>query len=217
MVSEKLFYATIAVVILVGAVGVGAVYYHEISTVATPLPQHSKTFNLTLVETMNNSLNGTMQPRFFVVTQTGLVPAANISVPAHTLIVLTITAYDTPTPGSPANYSNVTGTVGNTITLMNGTIATGSMGGMSNGSMSMTGWESNVSSVPVTEIAHTITVPSLGINIPVVGGDMEIAKFYANTTGTFIWQCMTPCGTGPTGWEGAMATAGWMTGSFYVY
>jgi hypothetical protein len=34
--------------------------------------------------------------------------------------------------------------------------------------------------------------------------------------GTYTWQCETPCGSGPTGWGGAMATYGWMRGNFSV-
>ena len=75
----------------------------------------------------------------------------------------------------------------------------------------------NVTSIPGAMLAHTFTIQQLGINIPVVGGNTEIAYLYLNETGTFPWICLTPCGFGPTGMQGAMSTAGWMEGNVTVY
>jgi hypothetical protein len=79
-------------------------------------------------------------------------------------------------------------------------------------------WGAGVSSVPTAQIAHTFTVQSLGINIPIVGGDTEIAFLYFNETGMFTWQCYTPCGFANVngGWSGAMVTPGWMMGTIAV-
>jgi hypothetical protein len=146
---------------------------------------------------------------FFVAGPSGLQSSANISLPVHTLIELTIISYDTPTP-PPAQYSTVTGTVGDKMYLINGTSA----------SMSTPeSWGAAVSSVPTDQIAHTFTVLALGINIPVVGGDTEIAFLYFNQTGTYTWQCYTPCGFPNVngGWSGAMITPGWMMGEVTVY
>jgi len=173
---------------------------------------NSTPYMLTLLEAMGNEWNSTAsesQPMFFVEGPTGLESSANISLPVHRLIELVIISYDTPTP-PPAQYSNVTGTVGGKMYLINGTSA--SMG-------TPQSWGAEVSSVPVDQIAHTFTVVSLGINIPVVGGDTEIAFLYLNQTGTFTWQCYTPCGFPSVngGWSGAMVTPGWMTGQITVY
>lgn len=139
----------------------------------------------------------------------GLQPAVNIRFPAHTLIQLTIISYDTPTSGSTSLEGKVSGTVGGTLYLINGTSAMG---------MDVSQhWGQNVTSVPSDMLAHTFTVQQLGVNIPVVGGDTEIAYVYFNQTGTFQWICLTPCGFGPTGTEGAMSTAGWMEGQVTVY
>jgi hypothetical protein len=145
----------------------------------------------------------------FVAGPTGLESSANISLPANRLVELVIVSYDTPTP-PPAQYSNVTGTVGNKMYLINGTSA--SLG-------TPQSWGAAVSYVPTDQIAHTFTVGSLGINIPIVGGDTEIAFLYLNKTGTFMWQCFTPCGFPNVngGWSGAMVTPGWMTGEVTVY
>jgi hypothetical protein len=173
---------------------------------------NSTPFMVTLLETMANEWNATApesQPKFYVAGSTGLESSANISLPAHRLIELVIISYDTPTP-PPAQYSSVTGTVGGKMYLINGTSA----------SMSTPeSWGAGVSSVPTDQIAHTFTITSLGINIPVVGGDTEIAFLYLNQTGTFTWQCYTPCGFPNVngGWSGAMVTPGWMTGEVSVY
>jgi hypothetical protein len=173
---------------------------------------NSSPYMLTLLESMANKWNSTApesQPRFFVAGPTGLESSANISLPVHRLIEFVIISYDTPTP-PPAQYSNVTGTIGGKMYLINGTSASLS---------TPESWGAEVSSVPTNQIAHTFTIVSLGINIPVVGGDTEIAFLYLNQTGTFTWQCYTPCGFPNVngGWSGAMVTPGWMTGQVTVY
>jgi hypothetical protein len=173
---------------------------------------NSTPYMLTLLETMGNRWNSTAaesQPVFFVAGPSGLESSANISLPADRMIELVIISYDTPTP-PPAQYSNVTGTIGNKMYLVNGTSASMS---------SPMSWGAEVSSVPTAQIAHTFTITSLGINIPVVGGDTEIAFLYLTQTGTFTWQCYTPCGfpNVNAGWSGAMITPGWMTGEVTVY
>ena len=173
---------------------------------------NSTPYMLTLLETMGNKWNSTApesQPMFFVAGPTGLMSSANISLPFHRMIELVIISYDTPTP-PPAQYSNVTGTVDGKMYLINGTSASLS---------TPQSWGAEVSSVPTSLIAHTFTITSLGINIPVVGGDTEIAFLYLNQIGTFTWQCYTPCGFPNVngGWSGAMVTPGWMTGEVTVY
>ncbi len=70
-------------------------------------------------------------------------------------------------------------------------------------------------------VAHTFTVPALGLNIVVPAapnhGTVTVeATFRVTRAGTFRWQCMAPCGTGGTGWSGPMATVGYMTGNVEV-
>jgi hypothetical protein len=157
------------------------------------------------MEIMDTAWNSTIaQPQFSLVGKNGLEPAANILLPAHTLIQLTIISYDTPTPGSTDQESVVSGTVGGTVYLINSTTAMGT-------DVSQR-WGRNVTSVPGSMLAHTFTIQQLGINIPAVGGDTVIAYFYINQTGTFQWICLTPCGFGATGMQGAMETPGWMEG-----
>ena len=172
------------------------------------------TYKLTLVEVMDVPWNSTaMQPKFYVLGDHGLESSANISLPAHRLVQLTIFSYDTPTSGVSSQDAKVGGTVGGVMSFYNGTLATG----MANETMAqMMSIGKNVTTVPVDSVAHTFSVPQLGINVPVVGGSTEIAYLMFDQTGTFTWLCLTPCGFGSDGSGGAMSTAGWMTGQLTV-
>jgi hypothetical protein len=133
------------------------------------------------------------------------VDSANIQWPAGTTVVLTIYSYDdgsTPLTKPLSVYDAVMGTVGNSE-LVDG---------------------KKVSSVPNADIAHTFTVPSVGLNIPIPVAptakkgelrtpEVVTATFRVNKTGTFTWHCYAPCGTGSGGTQGSMAKNGWMTGN----
>src|SRR5208282_1428819 len=203
----------VLIIILAGSlVAVLAFYYARVpvsSSVSSTVQQQSGPFRLTIVEVMDTGWNSTLaQPQFSVLGPKGLESSANISLPANTLIQLTIISYDTPTAGSTDAEGKVSGTIGGTVLLINGTNAMG---------MNVPPqWNETVSSVPGDMLAHTFTIQQLGINIPVVGGDTTIAYLTINQTGTFPWICLTPCGFGPTGMQGAMSTPGWMEGQVTV-
>lgn len=204
--------AAIAIVVLLVGLGLG---YETHALLSPPTTKATRpgAFNLTLVEIMGAEWNSSStQAKYYLVGDHGqLENSGNLSVPAKTLIQLTIVSYDGPTPISAQNVSRdtvVRGTLGNTMYLINGTMA--SMGG------NPMPWGTQVTSVPAASIAHTFTIQQLGLNIPVVGGDTMFAQFHLNQTGTFTWNCMPPCGTGSTGWGGTMSTPGWMMGSITV-
>lgn len=82
-----------------------------------------------------------------------------------------------------------------------------------------------VTSVGNSQIAHTFTVMELGINVPIpkaqhsrTGADTAIIPaevtftFTPESSGTFTWQCFTPCGTGLGGLDGPMVQSGYMRG-----
>ena len=78
-----------------------------------------------------------------------------------------------------------------------------------------------VANVSDINIAHTFTVPGLGFNMPIpvapTGGHIVVtASFVAKKTGTFVWHCYAPCGSGTNGMGGAMSTMSWMTGKVSV-
>lgn len=78
-----------------------------------------------------------------------------------------------------------------------------------------------VSNVSDINIAHTFTIAKLGFNMPIpvapTGKSIVVtATFKATKTGTYVWNCYAPCGTGATGMNGAMKAMGWMTGKVTV-
>ncbi len=78
-----------------------------------------------------------------------------------------------------------------------------------------------VTKVSNTDIAHTFSVPELGINAPLAkapegGVTTMVVTFKADKAGNFVWRCLTPCGGDPNGMGGSMATDSWMKGHLIV-
>ncbi len=78
-----------------------------------------------------------------------------------------------------------------------------------------------VTSEPNANVAHTFTVPELGVNVvipaaPTGGTNTIVFTFTPSKAGTFTWNCYAPCGSGSDGMGGAMVTDGWMTGKVTV-
>ncbi len=125
---------------------------------------------------------------------------ADFQVPANTDVTVTVRNYDTGTAPVAAPYATVTGTVGGGEQISGQTIT----------------------SMDAKQVSHTITVPKLGLNIPIPpatasGPSVVVFTFHTpETAGTYTWQCMVPCGSGTSGWGGAMATDGWMKGQLTV-
>ncbi len=209
---ERRIKEAVVLIIIAVLMSAGLGYYFATITITrttTTTQRSNSAYRLTLIEPMNSGWNATTaQPKFYVVGKNGLESSANISLPVRTLIEVTIVSYDTPTSGSLQQQGKVNGTVGGTVYLINGTTASQSS--------TPEQWGKNVTSVPATSLAHTFTIQQLGVNIPVVGGDTVIAYLYFTRTGTFTWLCLTPCGFGPNGSEGAMSTSGWMSGTVTV-
>ena len=153
--------AVIAAVVLVAALGY---YFVTVTAVRTSGPSaiggNTQPYRIFIVAPMDMRWNSTTSPpRFFVMGPNRLESSASLSVPANTLIQLTIVSYDTPTPGATNQEGKVTGTINNSAYVINGTTAS-----MANVNMQ---WGMNVTSLPASSIAHTFTIPTLEINIPV--------------------------------------------------
>lgn len=127
----------------------------------------------------------------------------NFSLPANSLVTLTIInrdAGDTALP--PASpYAYVSGVVGGMARVDGRTY----------------------SLLDVTKVAHTFTIPQLGVSVPIPGdppqGQQNISvtfSFRTGAAGMYRWQCMDPCGGAPAGWGGPMATMGYMIGMITV-
>ena len=170
---------------------------------------------LTLVITTNSIFNSTIgdKPAYFVVGPSGLESSAAINIPANRLIKLVIINYDDGAANlTDAKYASVTGVLGDRISLINNSLVNASQGASG---IQIAGVQ-NVTSLSTDVIAHTFTIPSLGINIPLAASSTEVAYFTVKTAGTYTWFCMTTCGSGAKGLRGAMLTPGWMTGSVVV-
>ncbi len=127
------------------------------------------------------------------------MPSTNFTLPAHSLVTITITNTDQGDTSLPATspFGHVTGVVGGHAML---------------------------DGVPYTalsddKVAHTFTLPSLGINVPIPGdapagqnGITVTFSFRTGAPGVYMWQCMDPCGADPNGWGGPMTMNGYMMG-----
>jgi hypothetical protein len=69
---------------------------------------------------------------------------------------------------------------------------------------------------PTTGISHTFTIATLGLSVPIAPKSKTTFTFHTGTAGSYTWQCMDPCGSGPIGWAGAMSTKGYMSGHVSV-
>ncbi len=124
---------------------------------------------------------------------------ADVTVTKGVPVTLTITNHDdgtAPLPSALTTYDNVTG-----------------------GTETIDG--KPVTSVPNADVAHTWTVPQLGLNVvipaaPTGGTNTVTFTFTPTKSGSFTWKCFAPCGTGSDGMAGPMTTAGWMTGTLTV-
>jgi len=187
----------------------------QVTTTTEASAPSAEPYVLTLVITTGSLYNSTIgdQPAYFVLTPHGLQPTTDIALPANQLIELVIVNYDdgNATLTSP-QYANVQGTVNGTITYANNDNVNSTQGA---GGIMVNGG-STVTKLPLDDIAHTFTIPSLGINIPVPVSSTVTAFIRIDKAGTYTWFCESTCGSGVTGLEGAMETPGWMTGNVVV-
>ncbi len=143
--------------------------------------------------------------------------------PAHTLINVTAYEYDTCDPLRNQLWGQVTGTVGGVMEV------SGEAAG-ANGKLSV------VNSDTTCGVAHTFTVPGLGLNVPFEGvlytannqcthapcvlsdiHTMTRFSFITPGPGEYRWQCFIPCGLATDDGNGhAMSTLGFMAGFLQV-
>ena len=79
-------------------------------------------------------------------------------------------------------------------------------------------------SLNAQHVSHTFTIPQLQLNVPIPGDPVGDAAAVSVTfsfrtppsAGTYYFQCFVPCGTGESGFNGPMATLGYMRGTLTV-
>ncbi len=135
------------------------------------------------------------------------------TVPANSMIHVTIYQYDSPTGLRNPFLADVQGTVGGTETIDGKT----------------------VTSINPEETSHTFVVPELGIFVPLPGVPEETKNscefapcegaahrtitftFFSGKKGRYRWQCFVPCAAGFfLGLGGPMQTLGYMDGFLNV-
>jgi hypothetical protein len=130
------------------------------------------------------------------------VASTPLTVPANTVVTVTIRNFDLGdaalAPNSP--LAHVEGTVGG--------------GAMVDGKA--------YAALDPAKVAHTFTIPLLGLNVPLPGDAPNNASYLTVTfsfrthgAGTFLFQCLAPCGTG-TGFGGPMQSMAYMRGTLTV-
>ncbi len=151
-------------------------------------------------------------------------------VPKNTLVHITILGYDGCTPLRNNYFSQIQGTIGNTVTVQQFKTV-GQPLGPAKRVGSIDSWAS-------CSVAHTFAIPGLHLFVPVASpntalfnkeacgvspcteGPHSVETFSFRTpdsTGTFRWQCLVPCGGGfLDGNGGPMQTLGYMTGNMEV-
>lgn len=220
-VTAGLTVAVLAIALVIGGIGAGiAISGREGGTVTSTVTttstgtvtntstgtNSSSPFILTLVISIDNVFNssaGTM-PAFYVLGPNGLQSSASISVPAHRLIELVIVNYDDGNASMVQSGANtVSGTTSNSVLVENNANINSSQG---ISGIVVRGGET-VNSVDPAVLAHTFSVLSLNLNVPIAVSSTMVAFFTINQPGTYTWQCLTLCG------DAAMSSPGWMTGS----
>jgi hypothetical protein len=135
-------------------------------------------------------------------------------VPAHTRINLTVEQFDSGSPLRNQQWGLVQGTIGHVATYNGKTFSA---------------YNSNTGN----GVGHTFAIPTLGINVPLIGvspnannvcsqapcsapsSAMNVIKasFMTPGPGSYPWQCFVPCGLGWLyGNGGPMSTVGYMGG-----
>lgn len=133
---------------------------------------------------------------------------ANLTLPAHSTVRIRITNFDDATAQKPAKFAHVWGTVGNTIQVQK-------MMGVS--MPNMLSPARTVDALPAaTEVSHTFTSAGMHFNVPVAPVGVTTFILKTGKPGHYTWQCMNPCGSGKTGWGGAMSMKGYMSGTITV-
>ncbi len=123
------------------------------------------------------------------------IEPADVTLKANSIVHVTIQNYDDGAAPIPGNDNQVQGTIGGTIHVDGQT----------------------VNSVSPSNVAHTITISSIHLNVPIParspGQTFNTVTFSFKTPSSpqkLNWQCMAACG------PGAMTTDGWMKGVWTV-
>lgn len=131
-----------------------------------------------------------------------------LTAPANAMVNVRIVNFDDGTAPLPdkSPLAKVTGTIQGTATWQ--PLDTNNP----NASGKMTLYQS----LAPKDVAHTFSLPALNLNVPLPVSSIVTFSFQTTKPGTYMFQCMAPCGSPPEGWGGAMHMNGYMMGSLHV-
>lgn len=126
---------------------------------------------------------------------------SSFTMPANSDVTITVINFDDAT-ALPAQWATARGTTG-PLTVASFDPATPNKLGATHTVQRLD---------PSSGVSHTFTITALGLNVPIAPHSRTTFTFHTGAAGVYTWQCMDPCGSGPAGWDGPMATKGFMTG-----
>lgn len=134
---------------------------------------------------------------------------SSMTVPAYAEVTVTVANFDgnTPLVGAATKYAKATG--------ISGKLSSRVLDPVDPNAASKAAAHYSMSVDP-SGVSHTFTVDSLGLNVPICGNCQTTFTFFTTAPGHYTWRCMDPCGPGTSGWEGAMAMDGYMSGQLNV-
>ena len=143
-------------------------------------------------------------------------PTTNLSVPAHSLVTVTIKQYDSGGTITNPYFATVRGTVDGTIKINGKTTTTENPDAI--------GHTFTIHALPTNQDPLFVSVPlpalpdnakpAPGSNYPVP--DVVTFSFVTGGPGNYVWNCEYPCGDGYVDFGGAMSTRGYMSGTLTV-
>jgi heme/copper-type cytochrome/quinol oxidase subunit 2 len=132
---------------------------------------------------------------------------SDITLPAHATVRIRIANFDDATAQKPAKYAHVWGTVCGTIQVQH----------MMRTMPNMAEPVHTVRALnPNTQVSHTFTVNGMHLNVPILASGVTTFVIHTGKAGHYTWQCYNPCGSGKSGWGGAMSMKGYMSGTITV-
>jgi hypothetical protein len=144
-------------------------------------------------------------------------PSTNITVPAHSLVTVTISQYDGGEAITNPWFAKVHGTIGGTETV-NGKPVTH----VDPETIGHT-WTLHAAPTAQDPLFVSAPLPALPDDAPLAPGSdypkpIEVTfSFHTKSPGKYVWNCEFPCGDGfYAKFGGPMSTRGWMSGTFTV-
>lgn len=144
-------------------------------------------------------------------------PTTDLSVPAHSLVTVTIDQYDTGDKITNPYFAQVHGTIGGTATVNGKTVTKIDPNSV--------GHTFTLHAAPTTQspLFLSVPLPALPDDAPTAPGsnygkpNVVTFSFMTGGAGQYVWNCEFPCGDGTYAkFGGPMSTRGYMSGTLTV-